>query len=135
MASDLGRGGHQLRQPHEEDEGLEPYDGLPREIAARRSLCVTHRRFLVLDLGVPSEPQMREILATIRRALDADGVVYAQCWGGVRENGDAVGCLLLDDGWCRGDDVLERIAVLREGSEPAWGIASDADDDALRCGK
>ena len=99
-----------------EEDDLEPYAGLLRQIAARRSLRVTYRRFPVRDVGVPSEPQMREILATVRRALDADEVVYVHCWGGVGRTGTLVGCLLLDDG-CRADDVLERIAALRKGTE------------------
>ncbi len=101
----------------EEDEGLEPYAGLLSEIAERRSLRVTHRRFPVRDLGVPSEPQMREILTTVRRALDADEVVYVHCWGGVGRTGTLVGCLLMDDSCCQAEDVLERIAVLREATE------------------
>ena len=69
----------------EEGEGppLHRYAPLLRELARKRGVRTTHVRMPITDLGVPSEWQMRALLAAISYAIDAGETVYVHCWGGV----------------------------------------------------
>ena len=104
----------------EEGEGppLHPYASLLRRRAAERDVKVTHVRMPIRDVDVPSEWQMRAILATIRLALDADETVYVHCWGGVGRTGTVLGCLLLENG-LPPTMVLDYLAARRAGTERA----------------
>ena len=107
-----------LTEAGEGDPPLEPYADLLRERAHSRGIEATHIRLPIVDLDIPSDAVMRVILATIRRALDRDDVVYVHCWGGVGRTGTVVGCLLVEDG-IPAAEALERLRELRARTERA----------------
>jgi protein-tyrosine phosphatase len=86
----------------EADEGLQPY--------AEHCDGARHVRHAIRDVDVPTHDEMRQILATIRTAVEAGETVYVHCWGGVGRTGTVVGCLLREDGL----DAGETIARIRE---------------------
>lgn len=83
---------------------LEPYGRLLD--GARR---VSHP---IVDLGTTTIPHMARILDDVDAAIDAGGVAYVHCWGGVGRTGTVVGCWLVRHGRDDGDPIA-RIAALR----------------------
>lgn len=83
---------------------LEPYD---RHLG--RAIRIGHP---IVDLGTPTIPLMMRILDDVDAALEADGVAYVHCWGGIGRTGTVIGCWLVRHGLDRGDP-LARIAELR----------------------
>ncbi|MCP4966010.1 MAG: hypothetical protein GY926_12335 [bacterium] len=67
----------------------------------------------VVDMSVPTEPEMVDILDAIDAGLESGGV-YIHCWGGVGRTGTVVGCWLLRHGLATPDNVIDVIAELRE---------------------
>src|SRR5689334_3037791 len=58
-------------------EGLKPYEGILKELAAERGLDVKHVRHPIRDVSVPRECElMVEILETIRQEIAASRAVY-----------------------------------------------------------
>jgi protein-tyrosine phosphatase len=89
---------------------LVPYDATLEELAAARGIAVHYHRQPIRDLAVPTPRRVREILHLIEGGIDAGGIVYVHCWGGVGRTGTIVGCWLVDGGES-GEDAL---ALLRE---------------------
>jgi hypothetical protein len=81
-----------------EHEGPGPYVAVLFERAAARGISVAHRRFAIVDFGVPSPELMRGTLDAIYAAIDAGETLYLHCWGGVGRTGTVVGCLLREQG-------------------------------------
>ena len=61
--------------------------------------------------------QYDTVIATIEHALERGGV-YVHCWGGIGRTGTVVGCVLADEGLDY-DEIIERLAALRQGSRKA----------------
>ena len=74
---------------------------------ADRKIKVVHHP--IVDFSIPTEPQMREILATIRTEIAAGGVVYVHCFGGLGRTGTVTGCYLADEGRTK---ALKELAIL-----------------------
>jgi hypothetical protein len=72
----------------------------------------------IVDLGVPTIPQMTRILDEVDGGLAEGGGVYVHCWGGIGRTGTVVGCWLVRHGLDDGDPI-GRIAELRRGSSDA----------------
>ena len=102
-----------LTEPHE----LAPYERLVVEMARARGKDVKYHRVSIQDISVPkSATVMHEILDEIDAALNAGGVVYVHCWGGVGRTGTVVGCHLVRRGMT-GDEALARVAELFRNME------------------
>ena len=106
----------------EEGEGppLLPYSAQLREVASARNARVAHLRLPIKDINIPTERQMKAILAAIDNALEADEVVYVHCWGGVGRTGTVVGCHLIereDEFSVDREDVHRHIAELRRNTK------------------
>jgi hypothetical protein len=74
----------------------------------------TCARFPIKDLSVPDVDQMKAILDTIDGQLSANQTVYIHCWGGVGRTGTVVACWLLRHGLASPDNVLSKLAHLRQ---------------------
>jgi hypothetical protein len=84
---------------------LEPYER--HLVRARR---VAHP---IVDLGVPTVPQLTRILDELD-TITAEGTAYVHCWGGIGRTGTIIGCWLVRHGLDQGD-AIARIAELRRG--------------------
>jgi protein-tyrosine phosphatase len=94
---------------------LESYESLLTAEAEARSLSVNYHRHPIRDANIPSEAEMRDILATIRASIERGDPVYVHCWGGIGRTGTVVGCWLMENGRA-GEDVFEAIKALRAGT-------------------
>ena len=93
----------------EEGEPPAPYAAVLRERALARAIRVSHRRFAIRDMGVPSPARMRITLDAIQAALAAGDPVYVHCWAGVGRTGTVAGCFLREHG-LSADEALAVIA-------------------------
>jgi ADP-ribosylglycohydrolase len=84
---------------------LPPYDA---ELAGR----AVHRRFPIVDHGVPESPAtMRAVVEAITADLGAGRRVYLHCRAGIGRTGMAVGCYLIYGG-LDGPRALEKLQTL-----------------------
>jgi len=107
-----------LMEPGETDHygnSFNEYEQTVLHIAEKKGLSIDCLRFPVADLNLPTVPEMGHILDAITTGVDERKPVYVHCWGGIGRTGTVVGCYLLDNGLAHPDDVLEKIARLREG--------------------
>lgn len=98
---------------------LESYAPLLREEAAALGRTVEHHRMPIRDRGTPTPEEMTVILDTIDTALAAGQTVYVHCYGGIGRTGAVVGCYLVRHGM-GGEEALEEIARLRQGTSVGW---------------
>jgi hypothetical protein len=70
------------------------------------------------DFTAPRPDEMREILNLIDFELDAGGVVYLHCFGGIGRTGTVVGCYLVRHGMPP-DEAIEAIGRLRGDTDTA----------------
>jgi len=70
------------------------------------------------DFAAPRPDEMREILNLIDFELDAGGVVYLHCFGGIGRTGTVVGCYLVRHG-TPADEAIEAIGRLRADTDTA----------------
>jgi hypothetical protein len=70
------------------------------------------------DFTAPRPDDMREILNLIDFELDAGGVVYLHCFGGIGRTGTVVGCYLVRHGMPP-DEAIEAIGRLRADTDTA----------------
>lgn len=110
----------------EQDEGLDPYAEVARDVAAERGVEIAHLHFPIRDVSIPTVELMREMLAAIRAAARDGAIPYIHCWGGVGRTGTVVGCLLIEDG-APPDDVIARIRLLRAGTNRATRRSPETD--------
>ncbi|MFH0878776.1 MAG: hypothetical protein V2A34_03600 [Lentisphaerota bacterium] len=86
-----------------------PYQLILAEEARLLGIEATHLRFPIADFGLPTRPQMTEILDTIDAALAAGHKVYLHCRGGIGRTGTTVGCHLIRRGKS-GAEALRQLA-------------------------
>src|SRR5262245_22395437 len=108
---------------------LEPYESLLTSEAEERALTVKYYRHPIRDANIPSEAEMRDILATIRASIDRGDPVYVHCWGGIGRTGTVVGCWLMETGRA-GDDVFEAIKMLRASTMKRWTQSPETSEQA-----
>ncbi len=92
-----------------------PYAPIADELAAERGFTLTHHRFPIKDLNVPTPARMAEILDTLHAALANGGAVYLHCWGGHGRTGTVVGCHLIGAGRATPENFVAVIKELRAG--------------------
>jgi ADP-ribosyl-[dinitrogen reductase] hydrolase len=92
----------------EGESNLKPYCYL-LPATAPNGKKVEHVRFPIRDLSLPSKELMKQILATIERALAQEHAVYVHCWGGVGRTGTVLGCWLQRSG-VDGETALQQVS-------------------------
>lgn len=97
-----------LTEAHEKPS----YEPLLLELASKRAIEVTHRRYPIPDVSVPAH---REHMAAILRQIDdwlsEEHRVYVHCRGGVGRTGTVIGCYLVQTGR-DGEGALRRLQEL-----------------------
>lgn len=88
-------------------DGMAPYEHLLPADGRRLS-------FPIVDMDVPTVPQMVDVLDAIDAALAAGDTVYVHCWGGHGRTGTVVGCWLVRHG-ATYEDAIE---LIRERRRP-----------------
>lgn len=103
-----------LQQPGEMGRGgpFKDYATIAQDLARKMDIAVTCLNFPIVDMGVPTQALMREILDTIEESMRDEKCVYVHCWGGHGRTGTVVGCWLREHGFS-GKEALERIQKLR----------------------
>jgi hypothetical protein len=101
---------------------LIPYHGSAGKLATGLFRIAYHRKPIV-DLGVPSYAEMREILDLVDASIRSDRPVYVHCLGGIGRTGTVVGCWLARHGIATGAAVIDEIRRLRS-NDPRAHIAS-----------
>ncbi len=92
----------------EESDGLLPY---ARLLDDHKALKVTHQRFPIRDVSVPTAGSAAAALDAIDGHIRAERIVYVHCLGGVGRTGVIVGCWLSRHGY-RGEAALARLGEL-----------------------
>lgn len=98
-------------------EGLAAYDPVLQKVKTNRRLDLRRVSFPIPDLGVVDEGIYERITDAVEESLTRGGV-YVHCWGGVGRTGTVIACLLADEGLSF-DAIMERLAVLRNGTRKA----------------
>ncbi len=81
-----------------EPDELPAYMKLLTERAAAHAVAISHQRFPIVDLGLPTREQMIAILDCIDASIAAGRRVYVHCWGGIGRTGMVVACYLVRRG-------------------------------------
>lgn len=111
-----------------EDWELNAYDGLARELAEARGARVGHERLPIRDMSIPTEDEMRAILARIKTATDAGEACYVHCWGGIGRTGTVVGCWLVQETGISPDEAIAKIAEMRCDTPDGWKRSPETDE-------
>lgn len=93
---------------------IEPYESSLLNMGKERGRTIRLARFPIPDRSIPTTRQMSSILQAIRQELDARGVVYVHCMGGIGRTGTVVGCYLKEMGE---PDPLKRLRVLTDSEQ------------------
>ena len=109
-----------------EDEGLEAYEAVLKQLAEEKQIDTAYHRFSIRDHDVPAATLMQEVLRTIREEIGAGRPVYFHCWGGIGRTGTVACCWLIEDGYSC-DDALSRIAELRTGTPDSYTRSPETD--------
>jgi hypothetical protein len=106
---------------HEADP-LESYDYLLEGLRAKYpKQAPRHLSIPIHDMNVPRSPAVAaRILDAIDDELEAGGVVYLHCWGGIGRTGTIVGCWLVRHG-LGGEEAIERLNELwKDNPKRSW---------------
>jgi len=104
----------QLGNCHQKQRNTEPK--LLRALSKARDHAIRMVRFPIRDRSVPTPEQMRSILQCVQKELDAGGIVYIHCLGGIGRTGTVMGCYFVEQGHA---DPLELLQALT-ASEPEY---------------
>jgi len=80
---------------------------------------IKHTRLPILDMNIPKQERMNEILDSIESAIKEGRKVYVHCRGGIGRTGTAVGCFLVRNGYS-GDDALSELNRLFKFSDRSY---------------
>jgi len=90
------------------------YETVLPGLAKARGHAIRMERFPIPDRSIPTAEQMTSILQTIRKELDAGGVIYVHCLGGIGRTGTVIGCYFVEEG-C--PNPLEHLQMLTESEK------------------
>jgi len=116
-----------LTEQHETDG----YAVVLQCLAEERGVEVAYLHFPICDRSVPSAWMMGRILDVIDRAIADERPVFVHCFGGIGRTGTAVGCHLRRCGRAARDDVMVRIAELRQGMAIAREVSPHVPEQVL----
>ena len=91
-----------------------PYKDQAQAIARTLGCEITFDRMSIKDMGIPTRPQMAQILDRIDQKIETHQPVYVHCLGGVGRTGTVVGCYLVRHGYATGQKVIQLLQQLRQ---------------------
>ena len=97
-------------------------------IAESMGIKVYFDRMPIVDLSVPTIPEMKVILDRIGESIKYDQPVYLQCLGGIGRTGTVVGCYLIRHGIAGPREVLSRIQDLRTSTEDRYRRSPETEE-------
>jgi predicted protein tyrosine phosphatase len=107
------------------EDPLEPYAPIVAAAATNRRLDLRYCNVGIPDFSVSDDATYDRLLDLIRRESGRGGV-FVHCWGGIGRTGTVVGCLLAAGGLGY-DEIVTRLAALREGTRKSVRPAPEAD--------
>jgi ADP-ribosylglycohydrolase len=107
------------------EDPLEPYAPIVAATATNRRLDLRYCNVGIPDFSVSDDATYDELLDLIGSESGRGGV-YVHCWGGIGRTGTVIGCLLAAGGLGY-DDIVSRLAALREGTRKSVRPAPEAD--------
>jgi len=115
---------------------LPPYDSLLQLTAGWQEKRADYLRFPIADFDIPSEDEMRSLLAMIDERLQSGRSIYMHCYAGIGRTGTVVGCFLAERSGS-GEAALTQLAALRSRLPNARmrSPESDAQCDMVRSWK
>ena len=103
----------------QENETAPLYADFVNGLAASSSAPVSHSRFPIPDMDVPTAAWMKKILDHIDACLAQEEILYLHCMGGLGRTGTVVGCYLVRHG-LSGEEALHRLEYLRRSTDNYW---------------
>ena len=88
---------------------IEPYESSLLKTGKEKGRTIRLVHYPVEDRSIPTAKKMTLSLQAIRQEIDAGGVVYVHCMGGIGRTGTVIGCYLKEEGDL---DPLERLRAL-----------------------
>lgn len=97
---------------------LSAYWPTATRVGRERGVELTHFRFGIEDVSIPSFEQMDAILEQLDESLRAHRSVYVHCWGGAGRTGLVAATYLIRRGLASVEDFVDVIASRRKGWSP-----------------
>lgn len=90
---------------------FESYESVLPELSRSKGRIVRLERFPIRDRSIPTEIEMKAILQSIRREMDAGGMVYVHCLGGIGRTGTVIGCYFVEQGHPNPLEMLQTLTA------------------------
>ncbi len=103
------------------------YSNELKDAGERKGLNVECIRFPIVDFGIPSKPEMIDILNCIDMNLENQRRVYFHCYAGLGRTGTVAGCWLVRHGMEGGEALQELYNIRHAQGTTAYGISPQND--------